>query len=64
MVTWQQLGFHSKPIGVLNIEGYYDQLLSFFEHGITEVGVVFTGSVCANSFAMSWCSLAAHACRL
>lgn len=36
VVTWQQLGFHSKPIGVLNIEGYYDQLLAFFEHGISE----------------------------
>jgi predicted Rossmann-fold nucleotide-binding protein len=38
VVTWQQLGFHSKPIGLLNIEGYYDQLLAFFENAITEVG--------------------------
>ena len=27
MVTWQQLGFHRKPVGVLNVEGYYDTLL-------------------------------------
>lgn len=27
--TWQQLGYHDKPIGLLNVDGYYDGLLSF-----------------------------------
>ena len=31
-LTWLQLGFHSKPCAVLNVNGYYDQLLSFLQH--------------------------------
>ena len=27
--TWRQLGYHNKPIGLLNAAGYYDTLLSF-----------------------------------
>src|SRR5574343_857044 len=27
--TWRQLGYHDKPVGVLNAEGYYDGLLTF-----------------------------------
>jgi uncharacterized protein (TIGR00730 family) len=38
MVTWQQLGFHGKPVGVLNVSGFYDQLLSFADHMVREVG--------------------------
>lgn len=30
-LTWLQLGFHTKPIGLLNIAGYYDRLLAFLE---------------------------------
>lgn len=30
--TWGQLGYHRKPCGFLNIEGYYDQLISFLDH--------------------------------
>jgi uncharacterized protein (TIGR00730 family) len=37
VITWGQLGFHHKPCGVLNAEGYYDGLLNFLdgavEHG-------------------------------
>ncbi len=29
--TWRQLGYHDKPVGLLNVEGYYDRLLSFME---------------------------------
>lgn len=29
IITWAQLGFHDKPIGVLNVYGYYDQLADF-----------------------------------
>lgn len=32
ILTWSQLGFHSKPIGLWNVEGYFDLLLQFFEH--------------------------------
>jgi hypothetical protein len=31
MLSWAQLGLHKKPIGVLNINGFYDDLLSFIE---------------------------------
>ena len=27
--SWQQLGYHDKPVGLLNVEGYYDSLLAF-----------------------------------
>ncbi|MBV6658340.1 MAG: TIGR00730 family Rossman fold protein, partial [Devosiaceae bacterium] len=30
--TWGQLGFHSKPIGVLNVRGFYDPLMVFLDH--------------------------------
>jgi uncharacterized protein (TIGR00730 family) len=36
IVTWAQLGLHSKPCGILNIEGYYDQLLGLFDHAVEE----------------------------
>ncbi len=32
LLTWGQLGLHKKPIGVLNINGYYDNLLKFLDH--------------------------------
>jgi uncharacterized protein (TIGR00730 family) len=34
--TWRQLGYHDQPIGLLNIEGYYDALLSFMDHSVAE----------------------------
>ncbi|HCR66574.1 TIGR00730 family Rossman fold protein [Oceanicaulis sp. UBA2681] len=30
--TWSQLGRHEKPVGVLNVNGYYDKLLEFIDH--------------------------------
>ena len=27
--TWRQLGYHDKPVGLLNVDGYYDALLGF-----------------------------------
>jgi hypothetical protein len=30
--TWGQLGFHAKPIGVLNVRGFYDPLMTFLDH--------------------------------
>lgn len=32
MLTWAQLGIHAKPCGLLNVGGYFDGLLAFFEH--------------------------------
>lgn len=29
MLTWAQLGLHKKPIGILNVNGFYDSLLQF-----------------------------------
>lgn len=34
--TWRQLGYHDKPIGLLNTEGYYDALLRFMAHTVAE----------------------------
>lgn len=34
-LTWVQLGLQNKPIGVLNIEGYFDALISFIDKMIT-----------------------------
>jgi len=31
MLTWAQLGLHKKPIGILNINGFYDELLALVE---------------------------------
>jgi uncharacterized protein (TIGR00730 family) len=31
MLTWGQLGLHQKPIGVLNINGYYDALITLLD---------------------------------
>lgn len=34
--TWTQLGFHQKPCGLLNVRGYYDKLLGFLNHMVSE----------------------------
>jgi uncharacterized protein (TIGR00730 family) len=36
MLTWLQLGIHSKPCGLLNAGGYYDKLLEFLDHAMEE----------------------------
>lgn len=32
--TWNQLGYHRKPAGFLNVDGYYDHLATFIAHQI------------------------------
>ena len=32
--TWRQLGYHDKPIGLLNVAGYYDALLVFLRQSV------------------------------
>ncbi|SFB74257.1 hypothetical protein SAMN04515619_101310 [Collimonas sp. OK412] len=34
--TWAQLGFHQKPIGLLNVDGFYDGLLQFIQHMVSQ----------------------------
>ena len=34
--TWRHLGFHNKPVGLLNTAGYYDDLLHFFKRSVEE----------------------------
>lgn len=29
VMTWLQLGYHAKPVGLLNVRGFYDELLAF-----------------------------------
>jgi uncharacterized protein (TIGR00730 family) len=36
-LTWLQLGIHTKPCGLLNINGYYDKLLEFLDHAVDEL---------------------------
>ena len=33
--TWRQLGYHDKPIGLLNLNGYYDSLLAFLQSSVS-----------------------------
>jgi uncharacterized protein (TIGR00730 family) len=39
MLTWSQLGIHSKPVGLFNVAGFYDQLVGFMEH-VKEQGFI------------------------
>ncbi|KAH7674125.1 Cytokinin riboside 5'-monophosphate phosphoribohydrolase LOG protein [Dioscorea alata] len=36
VITWAQLGIHNKLVGLLNIDGYYNSLLSFIDQAIEE----------------------------
>lgn len=39
ILTWKQLGIHAKPIAILNINNYYDDLLKFLDKGV-EKGLI------------------------
>src|SRR3954449_13611628 len=32
ILTWAQLGIHAKPIGLLNVAGYFDAMLAWLDH--------------------------------
>ncbi|SDD26968.1 hypothetical protein SAMN05216345_107221 [Cupriavidus sp. YR651] len=34
--TWLQLGYHDKPVGLLNVAGFYDGMLGFLNHAVGE----------------------------
>jgi len=36
ILTWAQLGFHEKPCGLLNVDGYYDGLIGFLDNAIEQ----------------------------
>ena len=36
ILTWGQLGFHSKPMGLLNVNGFYDPLLTMFDRAVSD----------------------------
>ena len=36
ITTWAQLGLHTKPIGLLNVAGYFTPLLTMVSHAVTE----------------------------
>jgi uncharacterized protein (TIGR00730 family) len=36
ILTWAQLGLHAKPVGLLNVGGFYDALLGFLDHTVSE----------------------------
>lgn len=36
IITWGQLRFHDKPCGLLNVDGYFDHLLTYLDHASAE----------------------------
>ena len=36
VLTWSQLGFHDKPIGLLNVAGFFDGLVAFLQHQVRQ----------------------------
>ena len=36
LFTWKQLGLHRKPLGLLDVDGYWQPLLAFLEHAVDE----------------------------
>jgi uncharacterized protein (TIGR00730 family) len=36
ILTWGQLGLHTKPVGLLNVAGFFDSLLAWLDHAVRE----------------------------
>jgi hypothetical protein len=36
VLSWAQLGLHEKPCGLLNVSGYYDALIRFLDHAVSQ----------------------------
>ncbi|KAL3505467.1 hypothetical protein ACH5RR_035308 [Cinchona calisaya] len=36
VITWAQLGIHDKPVGLLNVDGYYNYLLTFIDKAVED----------------------------
>lgn len=39
VLTWAQIGLHTKPCGLLNVNNYYNHLLKFLDHSVKEMFV-------------------------
>lgn len=39
ILTWSQLGLHTKPIGLLNVDRFFDPLLAWLDHAVAEAFV-------------------------
>ncbi|CAN1789625.1 Probable cytokinin riboside 5'-monophosphate phosphoribohydrolase LOGL10 [Linum perenne] len=37
VITWAQLGIHNKPVGLLNVDGYYNNLLTFIDKAVASL---------------------------
>jgi hypothetical protein len=62
-LTWGQIGEHEKPVGLLNVKGYFDLLLSMLDHAVNE-GFLFPehrrAIACDNDPASLLVALASH----
>ncbi|KAG4214214.1 hypothetical protein ERO13_A01G107400v2 [Gossypium hirsutum] len=36
VITWAQLGIHDKPVGLINVDGYYNYLLTFLDKAVDD----------------------------
>ncbi|KAI3447900.1 hypothetical protein Pfo_004565 [Paulownia fortunei] len=36
VITWAQLGIHDKPVGLLNVDGFYNSLLTFIDKAVDD----------------------------
>ena len=36
ILTWAQLGLHKNPVGILNVNGFYDKMLDYLDHAVAE----------------------------
>ncbi|XP_024040177.1 cytokinin riboside 5'-monophosphate phosphoribohydrolase LOG5 isoform X3 [Citrus clementina] len=36
VITWAQLGIHDKPVGLINVDGYYNSLLNFIDKAVDD----------------------------
>ena len=36
VITWTQINIHAKPIGLLNVKGFYDGIVHWVDHATTE----------------------------
>lgn len=36
VITWAQLGIHEKPVGLLNVDGYYNSLFTFIDKAVDD----------------------------
>lgn len=63
--TWQHLGYHAKPMGLLNTAGYYDALLGFMAHAEAEgfIDARQRGALCVDEEVERLLNTLEKACR-